>query len=81
MTWRPGLQEKFGVKVNKSQWFELDSSSDAKYSRHLILLTPDFCFKSNLHAGCFVEEMIGKISSETQQDQLWIFKVRILNSY
>ena len=75
-------QEKFGIKAGRDQWLELDSSTDAKFSRHLILITPANSFKSNLHAGCFVEDMVGKCKAEGASDslrQLLVNKVQTIS--
>lgn len=52
------LQEKYSIELQPVNFIELDSSNDVKFSRHLIALAPDACFRSNAHVGKFIEEML-----------------------
>ena len=58
------MQERFGHVIGQDAWLELDSSTDAKFSRHLILQDASCFFKSNLHVGCFVMELIKMAENE-----------------
>lgn len=83
------MQEKFGICIGPDAFIELDSSSEIKFSRHLIARAPGCCFRSNAHVGAFVEELFQKKekeeeSSEEQQacshstDPLFLNKARSL---
>ena len=67
------LQEKFDRLLEDSCFLELDSSNDTKFSRHLVVLVPGACFRSNLHAGRFVEEMC--VHAEAQACSFQVVKV------
>ena len=75
-----GMQEKFGLTVEKECWVELDSSTETKFSRHLVLHTADFCFKSNLHVGCFVEEMLSRAKQAESDEASSLFLPKVLFS-
>jgi hypothetical protein len=49
------------AKIGPIQVMELDSSSDVKFSRHLII--PNVAFLDNLHAGSFVKRFVGTLPS------------------
>ena len=36
---------------------ELDSTTEQKFSRHLVVLIPGAAFASNVHVGAFVREL------------------------
>ena len=45
--------------VVQRDWFtELDSSTDAKFSRHVILKLPGRAFACNRHAGAFITAVL-----------------------
>uniref|UniRef100_F6WJQ1 DNA-directed primase/polymerase protein n=1 Tax=Ornithorhynchus anatinus TaxID=9258 RepID=F6WJQ1_ORNAN len=48
------LQESFGVPCSAEDVLNLDSSTDEKFSRHLIFQLRDVAFKDNVHVGRFV---------------------------
>ncbi|KAK9292255.1 hypothetical protein L1049_020219 [Liquidambar formosana] len=57
------LLEKYSIQANKEWIVELDSSTEEKFSRHLIIRIPKTAFKDNLHAGAFVAEICSRILS------------------
>ncbi|XP_010261360.1 PREDICTED: DNA-directed primase/polymerase protein isoform X5 [Nelumbo nucifera] len=50
------LFDKYSIQGNQEWIIELDSSTEEKFSRHLIIRIPKTAFKDNLHAGAFVAE-------------------------
>ncbi|KAG0447026.1 hypothetical protein HPP92_028539, partial [Vanilla planifolia] len=53
--------EKYSTDGNHEAVVELDSSTDEKFSRHLIIRLPKVAFKDNSHVGAFVSEIEGTI--------------------
>ncbi|CAB4301932.1 unnamed protein product [Prunus armeniaca] len=62
------LLEKYSIQGNKEWILELDSSTEAKFSRHLIIRIEKTAFKDNSHAGAFVTEICSRISSAKERD-------------
>ncbi|XP_022865174.1 DNA-directed primase/polymerase protein [Olea europaea var. sylvestris] len=54
------LLEKYSITGNKDWVVELDSSTDEKFSRHLLIRLPKAAFKDNSHAGAFVSEICSR---------------------
>jgi hypothetical protein len=53
------IQQDFGSTLERSSWVELDSSTDSKFSRHLVLHLPNNAlFKNNIHVGRWVQELV-----------------------
>lgn len=52
------LQCRFGFGLSLDSIVELDSTTDAKWSRHLVLPLAGRAWASNLHAGAFVGEVL-----------------------
>ncbi|XP_073910964.1 DNA-directed primase/polymerase protein isoform X1 [Castor canadensis] len=52
------LQELFNVHCSAEDVFNLDSSTDEKFSRHLIFQLHDVAFKDNVHVGNFVRKIL-----------------------
>ncbi|GAY45637.1 hypothetical protein CUMW_090890 [Citrus unshiu] len=50
------LFDKYSIKGDEDWIVELDSSTEEKFSRHLIIRIPKTAFKDNSHAGAFVAE-------------------------
>eukprot|EP00644_Phytophthora_capsici_P006249 jgi/Phyca11/569389/estExt2_Genewise1.C_PHYCAscaffold_320249 len=56
------LYRRYGINVKDRDIYQLDSSTHAKFSRHLILHFPDgILFTTNLHAGAFVREFVNEL--------------------
>ena len=56
---RLSTQERFDVQLEDSWIIELDSSTPAKFSRHLVIRIPGAAFQSNFHVGAFVKDLCG----------------------
>ncbi|XP_004682561.1 PREDICTED: DNA-directed primase/polymerase protein [Condylura cristata] len=52
------LQELYKVNCSAEDVFNLDSSTDEKFSRHLIFQLHDVAFKDNAHVGNFVRKIL-----------------------
>ncbi|XWS61234.1 hypothetical protein CRYUN_Cryun07bG0108400 [Craigia yunnanensis] len=52
------LVEKYSINGNQNWVVELDSSTEEKFSRHLIMCIPKIAFKDNSHVGAFVAEKL-----------------------
>ncbi|XP_077618253.1 DNA-directed primase/polymerase protein isoform X5 [Crocuta crocuta] len=52
------LQELYRVKCSAEDVFNLDSSTDEKFSHHLIFQLHDVAFKDNIHVGNFVRKIL-----------------------
>ncbi|KYO25903.1 hypothetical protein Y1Q_0012270 [Alligator mississippiensis] len=48
------LEERYGVKCSANDVLNLDSSTDEKFSHHLIFLLHKTAFKDNIHVGMHV---------------------------
>ncbi|GMH08950.1 hypothetical protein Nepgr_010790 [Nepenthes gracilis] len=72
------LLEKYSLQCNQNWVVELDSSTEEKFSRHLVIRIPRAAFKDNSHAGAFVAEVCSRIHNATEKDtrfeQLFISK-------
>ncbi|GLT31227.1 hypothetical protein SLA2020_059780 [Shorea laevis] len=62
------LVEKYSIEGNLDWIVELDSSTEDKFSRHLIIHIPKTAFKDNSHAGAFVAEICSRIASARERD-------------
>ncbi|XP_069349627.1 DNA-directed primase/polymerase protein [Eulemur rufifrons] len=52
------LQELYSVNCSAEDVLNLDSSTDDKFSRHLIFQLHDVAFKDNIHVGNFVRKIL-----------------------
>ncbi|XP_025063378.1 DNA-directed primase/polymerase protein isoform X2 [Alligator sinensis] len=52
------LEERYGVKCSANDVLNLDSSTDEKFSHHLIFLLHKTAFKDNIHVGNFVRRVL-----------------------
>ncbi|KAJ3098179.1 hypothetical protein HDU96_000110 [Phlyctochytrium bullatum] len=55
------LLTRYNIKVKEEAWIDLSSSTDAKFSRHLILNLPMAVWKDNGHVGRFVAHLCTRI--------------------
>ncbi|PRQ45963.1 hypothetical protein RchiOBHm_Chr3g0497461 [Rosa chinensis] len=62
------LLEKYSIQGNMEWILELDSSTEVKFSRHLIIRIQKTAFKDNSHVGAFVTEICSRISSAKGRD-------------
>lgn len=53
-------REAWGLSLEDSWVWELDSSSEAKWSRHMVVRVPGAAFASNAAMGAFVRELLAK---------------------
>ncbi|XP_056416083.1 DNA-directed primase/polymerase protein [Hyla sarda] len=56
--------EDFGIKCSADYVLNLDSSTDEKFSRHLIFLLPNAAFKDNIHVGNFIKSALQPLLSQ-----------------
>ncbi|KAM6555758.1 hypothetical protein CsatB_002777 [Cannabis sativa] len=63
------LRDKFSLEGSREWIVELDSSTDGKFSRHLIIRIPKTAFKDNSHAGAFVNEICSRIINGKEKDE------------
>ncbi|KAI3458089.1 hypothetical protein Pfo_014752 [Paulownia fortunei] len=63
------LLEKYSIQGTEDFVVELDSSTEEKFSRHLIIRLPKTAFKDNSHAGAFVAEICSRIHSYRERDE------------
>ncbi|XP_069055568.1 DNA-directed primase/polymerase protein [Pleurodeles waltl] len=52
------LEEFYGIECSAKDVLNLDSSTENKFSRHLIFLLQNAAFKDNIHAGNFVKTVL-----------------------
>ncbi|CAN6168018.1 unnamed protein product [Urochloa humidicola] len=58
------LRDKYSIEAQEEWITELDSSTEEKFSRHLIIRIPKIAFKDNSHVGAFVSEVCSQIAAE-----------------
>ncbi|PIN16283.1 hypothetical protein CDL12_11069 [Handroanthus impetiginosus] len=63
------LLDKYSIQGTEDFVVELDSSTEEKFSRHLIIRIPKIAFKDNSHAGAFVAEICSRIHSYRERDK------------
>lgn len=67
----------FGLELDLTWVYELDSSSSTKFSRHLVVRIPGMAFCSNIHAGCLVARALDLATSEgNSHNNLLVNQVR-----
>ncbi|KAM7273250.1 hypothetical protein ACFE04_027914 [Oxalis oulophora] len=63
------LLEKYSIEGNEDWIVELDSSTEEKFSRHVVVRIPNTAFKDNIHAGAFVAEICSRIVISRTKDE------------
>nr|GLL20114.1 DNA-directed primase/polymerase protein [Ipomoea trifida] len=63
------LLEKYSLEGSHDWIVELDSSTEDKFSRHLIIRLPKIAFKDNSHVGAFTAEVCSRIYSSSETDE------------
>ncbi|KAJ4705942.1 DNA-directed primase/polymerase protein-like [Melia azedarach] len=63
------LFDKYSIEGNEDWIVELDSSTEEKFSRHLIIRIPKTAFKDNSHAGAFVAEICSQINHAREGEE------------
>lgn len=69
------LLDKYSIHGSNEWILELDSSTEDKFSRHLIIRIPGTAFKDNSHAGAFVAEVCSMISERERDESFEFFFV------
>ena len=60
-----GLLREYGIQVDRTAFIDLDSSTDKKFSRHLIVHLPDHAlFADACEVGVFVKRVVGTLAEE-----------------
>ncbi|EPS68297.1 hypothetical protein M569_06472, partial [Genlisea aurea] len=62
------LVDKYSITADEDCLIELDSSTEEKFSRHLIIRLPNVAFKDNSHVGAFVDEICSRIRKCRDED-------------
>ncbi|KMZ62192.1 hypothetical protein ZOSMA_486G00100 [Zostera marina] len=62
------LRDKYSIDGDRGWVVELDSSTEVKFSRHLIICIQGNAFKDNLHVGAFVSEICSRILNQRESD-------------
>ncbi|GAQ81589.1 hypothetical protein KFL_000850050 [Klebsormidium nitens] len=62
------VQEHLGLALREDALVELDSSTDEKFSRHLIAPLPGHGFKSNAHVGAFIKKFCSHLRAMRDTD-------------
>jgi hypothetical protein len=55
------MKKEWGIAVNRHQVLDLDSSTEKKFSRHLIFMLPNAIFQDNYNVGNFVKNMCSEL--------------------
>ncbi|KAH7403973.1 hypothetical protein KP509_15G003100 [Ceratopteris richardii] len=63
------LNEVYSLDYDESWTVELDSTTEEKFSRHLIVRIPNIAFKDNSHVGSFVAELCSKLARQRENDE------------
>ncbi|KAL4557033.1 hypothetical protein LXL04_035203 [Taraxacum kok-saghyz] len=63
------LFDKYSIEGDTNWVVELDSSTNDKFSRHLIIRLPGVAFKDNSHVGAFVTEICTRIHNARGKDK------------
>ncbi|CAL9700137.1 unnamed protein product [Knipowitschia caucasica] len=58
------LKEFYGIDCSANNVLNLDSSTEDKFSRHLIFNLPNAAFKDNIHVGRFVHIILESIQNQ-----------------
>nr|XP_046273314.1 DNA-directed primase/polymerase protein isoform X2 [Scatophagus argus] len=62
------LMEVYGVKCTTNDVLNLDSSTEVKFSRHLIFGLHNAAFKDNIHVGRFIHAILQPVLSTTKSE-------------
>lgn len=64
------LLDLYGVKCSVENVLNLDSSTEEKFSRHLIFNLQNAAFKDNIHVGMFADSL--------KQNKTWCYRRSVL---
>ncbi|XP_043969915.1 DNA-directed primase/polymerase protein [Gambusia affinis] len=62
------LVEVYGIECSVKNVLNLDSSTEEKFSRHLIFMLQNAAFKDNLHVGRFIHAILQPVISKLKSD-------------
>ena len=65
---REEAHSRLSIHLEDSGILELDSSTDTKFSRHLIIRFPGAAFATNIHAGAFIQGLCKRAQEEREED-------------
>ncbi|KAI5062827.1 hypothetical protein GOP47_0021374 [Adiantum capillus-veneris] len=63
------LHNIYSLEYDPSWTVELDSTTEEKFSRHVIIRVPNVAFKDNSHVGAFVTELCSRLDRQRQSDE------------
>ncbi|XP_038160675.1 DNA-directed primase/polymerase protein [Cyprinodon tularosa] len=63
------LMEVYGIECSVKNVLNLDSSTDNKFSRHLIFMLQNAAFKDNLHVGRFIHAILQPIITKLRSER------------
>lgn len=58
---RDALSRRYSVRCGREDVVDLDSTTDRKFSRHLVFHIPGCFFADNRHAGQFLRELLAEL--------------------
>lgn len=58
------LKEVYGIECSARNVLNLDSSTEDKFSRHLIFNLPNAAFKDNIHVGRFIHKILEHVRNK-----------------
>lgn len=61
------LKEFYGIECSEKDVLNLDSSTEEKFSRHLIFILSNEVFKDNIHVGRFVHAILQQVLSTSKR--------------
>ncbi|XP_028255631.1 DNA-directed primase/polymerase protein isoform X2 [Parambassis ranga] len=83
------LMEIYGIKCSEKNVLNLDSSTEEKFSRHLIFCLQNAAFKDNVHVGSFIHAILQPVlnkancldngmTSVSENTDSWIHEVPVM---
>ncbi|XP_036911058.1 DNA-directed primase/polymerase protein isoform X3 [Sturnira hondurensis] len=75
------LQESYSVNCSAEDVFNLDSSTDAKFSRHLIFQLHDVAFKDNIHVGVYTRNRNFRLYKSSKVGKLVVLEIAEDNTF
>eukprot|EP00117_Sycon_ciliatum_P005460 scpid36228/ scgid5919/ Coiled-coil domain-containing protein 111 len=63
------LQQEYSIECSPERVLDLDSSTEKKFSRHLIFHLDSCCFQNNIEAGRFVQYVCGDLWKHIKSSQ------------
>eukprot|EP00250_Pteridium_aquilinum_P003703 c14008_g1_i2 orf=149-2014(+) len=63
------LYDIYSLKYDPSWTVELDSTTEGKFSRHIIIRVPNVAFKDNTHVGAFVAKLCCRLDRRRHSDE------------